>query len=116
MKASPNYYRGKPAVERIVIKKGAAAAVLLQPFRRRLQMIFQDSTASLNPRKTVRRVLGESLALAGIPATDRAHATSAGVVLAESEDRSDGRPPDLPPSGHPELGSQIAQSPVSVQS
>jgi len=33
----------------------------LQPFRRRLQMVFQDSTASLNPRKTVRRVLGESL-------------------------------------------------------
>src|SRR6185312_6612620 len=31
----------------------------LQPFRRRFQMVFQDSTASLNPRKTVRRILGE---------------------------------------------------------
>ena len=48
----------------------------LQPFRRRLQMVFQDSTASLNPRKTVRRVLGESLELAGITAADRATAIS----------------------------------------
>ena len=45
----------------------------LQPFRRRLQMVFQDSTASLNPRKTVRRVLGESLELAGITAAPPCH-------------------------------------------
>jgi ABC-type glutathione transport system ATPase component len=43
----------------------------LRPFRPRLQMVFQDSTASLNPRKTVRRALGESLALAGVSSTDR---------------------------------------------
>ena len=42
----------------------------LQPFRRRFQMVFQDSTASLNPRKTVRRTLSESLALADVPAAD----------------------------------------------
>jgi ABC-type glutathione transport system ATPase component len=48
----------------------------LQPFRRRFQMVFQDSTASLNPRKTVRRTLSESLALAEVSAADRAGATA----------------------------------------
>jgi ABC-type glutathione transport system ATPase component len=43
----------------------------LQPFRRRFQMVFQDSSASLNPRKTVRRTLHESLALAGVPGPQR---------------------------------------------
>jgi ABC-type glutathione transport system ATPase component len=43
----------------------------LQPFRRRFQMVFQDSTASLNPRKTVRRTLDESLSLSGVVAADR---------------------------------------------
>ena len=46
----------------------------LQLFRPRLQMVFQDSTASLNPRKTVRRALGESLALAGVASADRPNA------------------------------------------
>jgi peptide/nickel transport system ATP-binding protein len=53
----------------------------LQPFRRRFQMVFQDSTASLNPRKTVRRTLGESLELAGVGATDRLDAV--GELLQE---------------------------------
>ena len=47
----------------------------LQPYRRRFQMVFQDSTASLNPRKTVNRVLGESLALADVPAAERKQAS-----------------------------------------
>ncbi len=47
--------------------QGAALA----PFRRRVQMVFQDSTASLNPRKTVRRVLAESLAQAGVAREER---------------------------------------------
>jgi ABC-type glutathione transport system ATPase component len=38
-------------------------------------MVFQDSTASLNPRKTVGRTLKESLGLAGIAASDRLAAT-----------------------------------------
>ncbi|HKS61727.1 MAG TPA: ATP-binding cassette domain-containing protein [Xanthobacteraceae bacterium] len=42
----------------------------LQPFRRRFQMVFQDSTASINPRKTVRRTLGESLQLADVPKSE----------------------------------------------
>jgi len=47
------------------------AGSALRPFRRRFQMVFQDSTASLNPRKTVRRTLDESLGLAGVSAADR---------------------------------------------
>jgi ABC-type glutathione transport system ATPase component len=43
----------------------------LQPFRRRFQMVFQDSTASLNPRKRVRRILGESLGLADVSKAER---------------------------------------------
>lgn len=38
----------------------------MRPFRRRVQMVFQDTNASLNPRKRVARVLSESLQLAGL--------------------------------------------------
>ncbi|MGJ5203394.1 ATP-binding cassette domain-containing protein [Bradyrhizobium sp. HKCCYLR20261] len=48
----------------------------LHPFRRRFQMVFQDSTASLNSRKTVQRTLQESLALAGMPKPQRASAAT----------------------------------------
>ncbi|WP_268577179.1 ATP-binding cassette domain-containing protein, partial [Escherichia coli] len=33
----------------------------LNPFRRQIQMIFQDPQASLNPRQRLRQILGESL-------------------------------------------------------
>jgi len=51
----------------------------LLPFRRRVQMVFQDSTASLNPRKTVRVVLAESLQQAGM-AREAFAARSAGLM------------------------------------
>jgi ABC-type glutathione transport system ATPase component len=41
------------------------------PWRRRIQMVFQDSGGALNPRKTVARCLGETLALRGVPRPDR---------------------------------------------
>ena len=39
----------------------------LRPFRRRIQMVFQDTNGSLNPRKSINRVLKESFKLAGQP-------------------------------------------------
>lgn len=42
----------------------------MRPLRRRMQMIFQDPMASLNPRHTIRRILVEPLLLHGV-ASDR---------------------------------------------
>jgi ABC-type glutathione transport system ATPase component len=41
------------------------------PWRRRIQMAFQDSSSALNPRKTVSRCLIETLALRGVPREQR---------------------------------------------
>ncbi|KAB2890233.1 MAG: ATP-binding cassette domain-containing protein [Burkholderiaceae bacterium] len=38
----------------------------LRPFRRRLQMVFQDPFASLNPRHTIGEILGTPLAVHGL--------------------------------------------------
>jgi peptide/nickel transport system ATP-binding protein len=43
-----------------------ASAAAIRPLRRRLQMIFQDPYASLNPRMTVRQILGGPLELHGM--------------------------------------------------
>jgi len=45
----------------------------MRPLRRRMQMIFQDPMASLNPRQTIRRILTGPLLLHGL-ATDTATA------------------------------------------
>lgn len=76
--------RLEPATSGTVRFDGADISALdgraLHPFRRRIQMVFQDSTASLNPRKSVRRVLAESLGLAGVP---RGARTGGSVALLE---------------------------------
>ncbi|KRE09942.1 hypothetical protein ASE63_05420 [Bosea sp. Root381] len=41
------------------------------PWRRRIQMAFQDSSSALNPRKSVSRCLTETLALRGVPKAER---------------------------------------------
>lgn len=41
------------------------------PWRRRIQMVFQDSSSALNPRKTIGRCLTETLALRGVPKSAR---------------------------------------------
>src|SRR5438093_3224523 len=48
----------------------------LRPLRRRMQMVFQDPFASLNPRHSVARVVGEPL---------RAHGLASGRQLAGRE-------------------------------
>jgi ABC-type glutathione transport system ATPase component len=45
----------------------------LRPQRRRMQMVFQDAGASLNPRKTGMRLLNEALVLAGETHEGRAY-------------------------------------------
>ena len=39
--------------------------------RRRIQVVFQDPLSSFDPRYTVERVLGEALAVAGVPRSER---------------------------------------------
>ncbi len=54
-----------------VLLDGEPLATLMRdhaaPWRRRIQMVFQDSSSALNPRKTIARCLAETLALRGVP-------------------------------------------------
>jgi oligopeptide transport system ATP-binding protein len=43
----------------------------LKKARRDMQIIFQDSVGSLDPRMTVRRLVGEGLAIHGVPRSER---------------------------------------------
>ncbi|EME16696.1 ABC transporter ATP-binding protein [Rhodococcus triatomae] len=51
----------------------------MRELRRSMQMIFQDPVASLNPRRAVRDIVVEGLAVAGAPARERAE-TSVAVL------------------------------------
>jgi peptide/nickel transport system ATP-binding protein len=55
----------------------ALSGAALNRVRKRTQMVFQDPGGSLNPRKPVRRVLRESLALGGLPKGGRDDAAAA---------------------------------------
>ena len=45
--------------------------VLLKPFRRRMQMIFQDPQSSLNPRHTIGGILGGAMRFHGLEAGEK---------------------------------------------
>ena len=51
------------------------------PWRRRIQMVFQDSSSALNPRKTIGRCLTETLALRGVPRSEREQESQALLAL-----------------------------------
>ncbi len=53
----------------------------IRPLRRRLQMVFQDPYASLNPRMTVGQTLGEPLRFHGITADGKATAARVRELL-----------------------------------
>ncbi|MBA4863587.1 ABC transporter ATP-binding protein [Streptomyces sp. PSKA54] len=53
----------------------------MRTLRRDMQMIFQDPVASLNPRRTVKDIVVEGLAVAGVPVDERKSASAA--VLAK---------------------------------
>lgn len=58
----------EPSAGRVVLGGTDLTALhgdALRPERRRMQMVFQDAGASLNPRKTGARLLDEALVLAG---------------------------------------------------
>lgn len=50
------HFPGEPAVDVATLDKRA-----LRPFRRKMQMVFQDPYSSLNPRMTVRDIIAEPL-------------------------------------------------------
>jgi peptide/nickel transport system ATP-binding protein len=59
----------------------------LRRYRRRVQMVFQNPTSSLNPRKTVAELVVRPLVLAGVApreARDRARAVLAAVGLGDA--------------------------------
>ena len=67
-----------PTAGRIVYRGEEVRALegrALLPYRRRVQMIFQDSYSSLNPRKRIGRILGEALAAREVVRTQRGRET-----------------------------------------
>jgi oligopeptide/dipeptide ABC transporter ATP-binding protein len=64
-----------PPTEGAVLYRGVDVSVqegrALLPYRHRVQMIFQDTHSSLNPRKRVGRLLVEALAANGTPRNNR---------------------------------------------
>src|ERR1700738_3097602 len=92
-------YRG----ENLASARGRA----LKDFRRSVQMVFQDTGSSLNPRKTVGRALDESLALRGLARARRAERSNELLDVVGLEGSLRQRYPH-PLSGGPRHGAAIA--------
>lgn len=61
----------------------------LRPLRRRMQIIFQDPYSSLNPRMTVRAIIGEAMRVHGLVESDRDEADKVAALLEKVGLRSD---------------------------
>jgi oligopeptide/dipeptide ABC transporter ATP-binding protein len=62
-----------PTAGRIIFEGQDVTALsgkALQPFRRQSQIVFQDPYSSLNPRLTVRRIVGEPMLVHGLTTAD----------------------------------------------
>jgi oligopeptide transport system ATP-binding protein len=62
-----------PTAGRIIFQGQDVTALsgkALQPFRRQSQIVFQDPYSSLNPRLTVRRIIGEPMLVHGLTTAD----------------------------------------------
>ncbi|MCZ7682764.1 MAG: dipeptide ABC transporter ATP-binding protein [Sandaracinaceae bacterium] len=58
-----------------------AGASDLRPLRRRMQIIFQDPYSSLNPRMTVRAILGEAMRIHGLVKSEREESERVAALL-----------------------------------
>jgi oligopeptide/dipeptide ABC transporter ATP-binding protein len=65
-------YRGRPLGE---LEGGELAE-----YRRRVQVVFQSSNASLNPRKTVGQILMTALTISGVATEQRSHGANTQVM------------------------------------
>jgi oligopeptide transport system ATP-binding protein len=79
--------RGAILFEGIDITRSPQAS--LRPVRRRMQMIFQDPYASLNPRMTVGAALGEPLEIFGLARTAAERRERVGALLERVGMRAD---------------------------
>jgi oligopeptide/dipeptide ABC transporter ATP-binding protein len=74
----------------------------LRPLRKRMQIIFQDPYSSLNPRMTVRQIVGEAIQIHGLAKTARAEE----AMIAELLDKCGLRPEAMDRYPHEFSGGQ----------
>jgi oligopeptide/dipeptide ABC transporter ATP-binding protein len=70
---------GSILVEGVDVSRGGRE--LSQDMRRKMQIVFQESRGSLNPRMRVEDVIGEGLAIQGVPRRERADRV--GIIAAK---------------------------------
>ncbi len=77
------YFEGKPL---------GRSTRLLREYRRRVQMVFQDPTAALNPRQTIYESVAEGLRVHGISSGPKGESEE--QLVAQALSRAGLRPPD----------------------